>query len=73
MLSEMGSYQNLTRYPSHEELWLSACMCEGVISTETGVKGSYELPCGYWDLNSGPLEELVLQTAEPSLQPQDQR
>jgi hypothetical protein len=29
-----------------------------------------EPPCGCWDLNSGPLEEqLVLLTAEPSLQP----
>lgn len=73
MLSEMVSYQNLTRYPSHEELWLSACMCEGVISTETGVKGIYELPRGYWELNSGPLEKSVFQTAEPSLPPQDQK
>jgi hypothetical protein len=30
-----------------------------------------ELPCGCWDLNSGPLEEQsVLLPAEPSLQPQ---
>ena len=29
-----------------------------------------EPPCGSWDLNSGPSEELsVLLTAEPSLQP----
>ena len=29
-----------------------------------------ELPCGCWDLNSGPLEEQsVLLTTEPSLQP----
>jgi hypothetical protein len=29
-----------------------------------------ELPCGCWELNSGPLEEQsVLLTAEPSLQP----
>jgi hypothetical protein len=29
-----------------------------------------ELPCGCWDLNSGPLkEQSVLLTAEPSLQP----
>jgi hypothetical protein len=29
-----------------------------------------EPPCGCWELNSGPLEELsVLLTAEPSLQP----
>jgi hypothetical protein len=30
-----------------------------------------EPPCGFWDLNSGPLEEQsVLLTDEPSLQPQ---
>jgi len=30
-----------------------------------------EPPCGYWELNSGPLEEQsVLLTAEPSLQSQ---
>ena len=29
-----------------------------------------EPPCGCWELNSGPLEEqLMLLTAEPSLQP----
>ena len=29
-----------------------------------------EPPCGYWKLNSGPLEEqAVLLTSEPSLQP----
>jgi hypothetical protein len=28
-----------------------------------------ELPCGFWELNSGPLEEqMVLLTTEPSLQ-----
>jgi hypothetical protein len=35
---------------------------------EEGMDG-YELPCGCWELNSGPLEEqLVLLTAKPSLQ-----
>ena len=52
---------------------LPTSMCEGITSTETGIKGSYELPCGYWDLNLGPMEEPVLLTAEPSLQPQDQK
>jgi hypothetical protein len=34
------------------------------------VKDGCELPCGCWDLNSGPLEEpSVLLTAEPSHQP----
>lgn len=31
---------------------------------------SYELPCGFWKLNLGPLEEQpVLLTAKPSLRP----
>jgi hypothetical protein len=35
---------------------------------ETGVNGSYELPCGCWELNPGPLEkQLVLLTSETSL------
>ncbi|KAL6074356.1 hypothetical protein STEG23_012106, partial [Scotinomys teguina] len=39
-------------------------------SPGTGVTDSCELPCGFWDLNPGPLEEQpVLLTAEPSLQP----
>ena len=30
----------------------------------------YKPPCGYWELNLGPLEEQpVLLTAEPSFQP----
>jgi hypothetical protein len=32
--------------------------------------GSCDLPCGYWELNLGPLQEQpVLVTAEPSLYP----
>lgn len=39
-----------------------ACMYE--------VANGCELPCGFWELNPAPLEELsVLLTAEPSLQP----
>jgi hypothetical protein len=35
------------------------------------IKDGSEPSCGNWDLNSGPLEEqLILFTAEPSLQPQ---
>ena len=30
---------------------------EGVRSPRTGVTGGCELPCGCWELNSGPLEE----------------
>ena len=44
--------------------------CEGIRSLGTGVSDSCELPCGCWELNLGPLkEQLVLLTAEPSLQP----
>ena len=52
------------------------CMCD--CTTEEGIKqkkasdpiiGSFEPPCGCWDLNSGPLEDqAVLLTAESSLQ-----
>ena len=42
----------------------------GVRSPGTGIKDSCELPCGYWELNSGPLEEQpVLLTTEPSPAP----
>ena len=37
--------------------WCFACLCEGVIPPGTGVTDSYELLCGCWKLNSGPLEE----------------
>jgi hypothetical protein len=30
---------------------------EGIRSPGTGVRGGCELPCGCWELNSGPLEE----------------
>jgi hypothetical protein len=35
------------------------------------ITGGCEPPCGFWDLNSGPLEEqsVVLLPTEPSLQP----
>jgi hypothetical protein len=34
------------------------------------ITGGCELPCGCWDLNSGPSEEQsMLLTTEPSLQP----
>ena len=46
--------------------------CEGVRSPVTGSSDSYNLPCGCWELNLGPLEEQsVLLTTEPSLQPRD--
>ena len=49
-------------------------LCEGVRSSEAGVTGSGESPCGCWELNPDPLEEQsVLLTAEPTLQPQVRR
>ena len=51
---------------------LDVCLCEGVESLGTGVTKSCELLCGYWKLNSGPLEEQpMLLTAKPPLQPSD--
>jgi hypothetical protein len=42
----------------------------GIGSPETRIIDSCELPCGYWELNPGLLEEQpVLLTAETSLQP----
>ena len=44
---------------------------EGVRFPGTGVTDSCELSCGCWELNLGPLgKQPVLQTAEPSVQPQ---
>ena len=43
-------------------------LCEHVGSTESGLTDSCELPCGYWALDSGPLEEQpVLLTFQPFL------
>lgn len=42
---------------------------EGIKSLGTRVTNFYELPCGYWEPNLGPLnEQQVLLTAEMSLQ-----
>lgn len=42
---------------------------EGIGSPKTGVAGGCELPCGFWDLNPGPLEEqTLLLTAELPIQ-----
>lgn len=44
---------------------------EAVVSSGMGVRDRYELPCRYWQLNLGPLEEHpVFLTHEPFLQPQ---
>lgn len=43
---------------------------EGIRSYGTGVLNSYELLCGCWVLDLGPLgEQPLLLTAEPSLRP----
>jgi hypothetical protein len=42
----------------------------GAGSLETGVTDSCKPPCGYWELNLGPLEKQpVLSIAESSLKP----
>jgi hypothetical protein len=49
---------------------LPAYLCVGVGSPGTEVTDSCEPPCGYWELNLGPLEEQpVFLTTESSLQP----
>ena len=48
-------------------LWLSSDTHQ--MTASDPMTDGCELPCGCWDLNSGPLEEQsVLLTAEPSLQ-----
>ena len=39
----------------HRYAWLLWRSEEGVGSLGTGVKGSYKMPCGYWELNPSPL------------------
>ena len=49
---------------------LSVCMPEGQKRAPDPITDGCELPCGCWELNSGPLEEqAILLTSEPSLQP----
>ena len=49
-------------------LCLNVFLCEGARYPGTGVIDNCKLPCGYWELNLGPLEEQpVLLTVEPSL------
>lgn len=61
-------------FPPFLVFCLLVYLCEGVRAE--GVRAwsySFELLCGFWELNLGPLEEQsVLLTAEPSLQPQTQ-
>lgn len=49
---------------------LQVCLCEEVGSSWTWVTDSCELPCRFWELNSGPLGEgSMFLPAEPSLHP----
>ena len=43
---------------------------EDIRSPGTGITDGCKLLCGYWEVNPGPLEQLVLFTTEPSLQPE---
>jgi hypothetical protein len=56
------------RVKTRKQLFKKMCKCTGVRSPEIGVTDSLELPCGCWELNLWPLEELLL-TTKPSLQP----
>ena len=48
---------------------LHVCLCEVVGSSGTGASDSCELPCRFWELNPGPLEEHpVLLAPQQSLQ-----
>jgi hypothetical protein len=50
---------------------LPTCMPEHQKVAPHLITDGCEPPCGYWELNSGPLEEQpMLLTAEPSLQAQ---
>lgn len=40
---------------------------EEVRSSETGGANACELPCGFWDMNSGPLQDQPVLSADPSL------
>lgn len=47
-----------------------ACMPATQKGTLDFIIDGSELPCGFWELNLGPLkEQLILLTSEPSLQP----
>ena len=55
-------------YVYHGHSWCPLRPEKGFRSLETRIADSWELPCGCWELNSGPLEEIpVFLTAEPLL------
>jgi hypothetical protein len=41
----------------HLVFYLHVCLCVGVRFPRTGVRDSYELSCGCWELNPGVLGE----------------
>ena len=50
--------------------WYPRRSKEGIRSPRTGLMNSYKLPCGFWELDPGPLQEYPpLITAKPLLQP----
>jgi len=50
--------------------WVHRCFLRHQRRTSDPITDGCEPPCGFWELNSGPLEEQsVLLTAESSLQP----
>jgi hypothetical protein len=52
----------------HKHAWCLQGPEEDISVPGTGVIDGFELPCGCWESNSGPLQEqLVLLTIEPSL------
>jgi hypothetical protein len=57
---------------NHMHTWYPQRPEEGIRSSNSGVTYGYEPPCGFWELNSSPLEDhLVLLITEPSFQPHD--
>jgi hypothetical protein len=55
---------------SHISAWYLQRSEENTEFPETGVTNGFELPCGCWESNLGPLEEQpMLVTTEPSLHP----
>jgi hypothetical protein len=57
-------------YVNHVCAWYLQRPLESTGSLGTGVMDDWELPCGHWELNLGPLQEQhLLLTSESSLQP----
>jgi hypothetical protein len=57
-------------YVHHVHAWYLERSEEDTRYPGTGLRAGCELPCGCWELNLGPMQELqVFLTAELSLQP----